>query len=588
LEIDPGISGIYHNLGVLYHDNGQLDNAEKYYRKALNLDPKSASTYFSLGNLLKINNKYKEAEESYLKSLLLNPNNAQVYFNLALIYSELNELYKAEEYYIKAINLNGNFTSAYYNLGQLYQESLHLDKAKYCYEQAIKTDTNYTQAYRNLGNILGDIGQFDQAEKYYAKALQTDPTKHDIYSNKLFKSNYNPDLSDEQLFNYYKEYENKFTKHLYKDDIKHNNSKILNRKLKIGYVSPDFRQHAVRNFLEPLLSNHNKKDFLVYLYSNSEKEDDITKNYKQYADQWLCIKDINDEDLSEKIKDDEIDILVDLAGHTKNNRLMLFAGKPAPVSMTWLGFGYTTGISAIDYFLTDNIHVPKKYDHLFAETPYRIKNPAFVYRPNKDMGDVSPLPYLSNGYITFGTLTRSIRINHKTIRAWSQVLKSVPNSKLIINSQNYKNQKAKDDLINKFQAYGIEKDRLDIGFDTPPWDILRKMDIGIDCFPHNSGTTLFETLYMGIPFITLEDKPALGRLGSSILHGLNKKEWIAKTESEYIEKLIKLASNVKELEHIRKNLREQMHQSPLMDEPGFTKRIENMYKDMFKKWIKQQ
>ena len=365
----------------------------------------------------------------------------------------------------------------------------------------------------------------------------------------------------------------------------HVNSRDVNKRLKVGYVSPDFRQHSVRHFLEPLLAHHDKRAVEVFAYAELALEDAMTARYRSYVDHWVPTVGLSDEALAERIRADGIDILLDLAGHTGHNRLGAFGRKPAPVSMSWMGFGYTTGLSAIDYLLTDAASAPEGSEALFAEQPWRLATPGYVFRPGDGMGEVSALPALDTGFVTFGTLTRSVRVNHRTVRVWSQILQRVPGARLVIDSGNYRDAQMRSTLLDKFSAHGIEPERLQIGFHSPPWDVLRGMDIGLDCFPHNSGTTLFESLYMGVPFVTLAGRPSVGRLGSSILHGVGHPEWIAHSEDEYVDLAVALASDLPRLAALRAGLRAQMKGSALMDEPGFARKVEAAYREMFSRWV---
>jgi predicted O-linked N-acetylglucosamine transferase (SPINDLY family) len=360
----------------------------------------------------------------------------------------------------------------------------------------------------------------------------------------------------------------------------------MHRRLKVGYVSPDFNVHSVGRFLEPLLAMHDKAAFEVHAYADLRREDDATARYRNVVDHWSPTLAMSDEALAEQIRADGIDILVDLAGHTTGNRLGVFARKPAPVSVSWLGYGYTTGLSAIDYFLTDETAVPEGDDALFSETPWRLATPGFAYRSAMGMGEVGALPALERGYITFGTLTRAVRLNHRTIRVWSAILSHLPNSRLVIDSRDFLDPAFCDELASRFADHGIERGRLDIGYHTPPWEVLQAMDIGLDCFPHNSGTTLFESLYMGVPFVTLAGRPSVGRLGSSVLEGVGRREWIASTEEDYVEKVLFLAADLAKLATVRGGLRQEMQASPLMDEAGFARKVETAYRAMWAKWAK--
>jgi predicted O-linked N-acetylglucosamine transferase (SPINDLY family) len=244
-------------------------------------------------------------------------------------------------------------------------------------------------------------------------------------------------------------------------------------------------------------------------------------------------------------------------------------------------------LKAIDYFLTDPITTPAESDHLFSEAPWRLPVVSFPYRPAEGMGEVGALPALRNGFVTFGTLTRSIRVNHHVIRVWSAILNKLPNAKLIINSKSFLDEQMQDAVAEKFSHYGISRDRLLIGFDSPPWEVVRQIDICLDCFPHNSGTTLVESLYMGVPYITLAGRPSVGRLGASILQAIGRSEWVAGTEEDYIDKAILLASDLANLSAIRAGLRDRLQCSELMNETNFAQNVEKAYGKMLVKWCRK-
>jgi predicted O-linked N-acetylglucosamine transferase (SPINDLY family) len=430
---------------------------------------------------------------------------------------------------------------------------------------------------------MQDQGRLREAEASYRRSLELRPDFR-TYVNFLFTMNYDPDKSAEDIYAAYGEFEEALAKPLYGAWRAHGNDRNVERRLKVGYVSPDFRRHSTRHFLLPLLAHHDRSRYEIVAYAELAKEDEITEQYRSHVDRWQPTNGLSDEALAEQVRADGIDILVDLAGHTSGNRLGVFARKPAPVSVSWLGYGYTTGVSAIDYLLTDEASAPLGSEPLFAEAPWRLATPGYVYRPAEGMGEVSPLPALQHGQVTLGTLTRSVRINHRVVRVWAEILKRLPEARLVIDSRNYQSSEMQDALAARFATHGIGRERLDIGFRSPPWDVLRSMDIGLDCFPHNSGTTLFESLYMGVPFVTLAGRPSVGRLGSSILEGVGHPEWIARSEEEYIEQAVALASDLPKLAGIRANLRQEMQASPLMDEVGFARKVEDAYRDMFKRW----
>ena len=472
------------------------------------------------------------------------------------------------------------------NLGAAWRKIGQLNEAATSYRRALAIQPNRGKTHYSLGNVLIDLGQFDAAVASYHRALEIQPDYVDAHSNLLFVQNYHPDKSAEEIFSAYREYEERFGAPLRASWRPHGNSRETSRRLMVGYVSPDFRNHSTRYYLEPLMAHHDKTAVEIYAYAELNRTDKVTARYQGYADHWIPTAGMTDEALAERIRADGIDILVDLAGHTAKNRLLVFARKPAPVSLSWLGFGYTTGLSAVDYLLMDAECAPRGSEGLFSEQPWHLATPGYVYRPAESMGPVNPLPALTRGYVTFGTLTRAVRINHRTIRAWSALLKRVTGARLVIDSRDFRSEAMKSALAEKFAAHGIERERLEIGCHSPPWDVLRGIDIGLDCFPHNSGTTLFETLYLGVPFVTLAGRPSVGRLGSSVLAGLGHSEWIARSEDEYVEIAAILAADLPRLAALRAGLRGEMLASPLMDEAGFARKVEAAFREMFGRWAR--
>lgn len=352
----------------------------------------------------------------------------------------------------------------------------------------------------------------------------------------------------------------------------------------MGYVSPDFCKHPCRHFIEPLLDHHDKSVVEVFAYAQVRVEDAVTARMKERVDHWVPTTGMSDAKLADRIRTDRIDILVDLAGHTHGNRLLVFARRPAPVSVTHLqGFGYSTGLSAIDWCLADALVAPEGSEHLFAERPWRISQ-CMVYRPAEGMGLVGSLPAERHGHVTFGTLTRPVRINHRTIRVWAEIMCRVPGSRLRMDSGAFRDAGLRRNLAEKFSARGVAEERLEMGFHSPPWDVLREIDIGLDCFPHNSATTLFESLYMGVPFVTLPERPSVGRLGASILTSAGQPEWIAASEHDYVLKAVALAADLPRLSEIRQRLRAELQASALMDEAGYVRVVEAAYREMWRNW----
>ena len=584
VALSPGDAEAHSNLGATFKALGHLQEAQASYQRALQIKPDYVQAHYNLGNTLQALGQLEQAEMSYRNALQLAQDFAPANFNLGNALKTQGRLDDAERSYLNAVRIKPDHAQAWCNLGATLQALGRLHDAEASYRRALHVQPDYADAYSNLGNTLGDLGKMDAAQASYQRALRIKPDHTEAFSNLLFALNYHPDKCAQEIFAAYNGFEQRFGQPHRGAWPAHSNPRAPYRRLKVGYVSPALRQHSSRHFLEPLLAQHDHSVVEVYAYAELAREDAVTARYKGYVDHWVPTRGMSDDALAQRIRDDGIDILVDVAGHTAGNRLQVFARKPAPVSLHWLDFGYTTGLSAIDYYLTDWPTVPAGSEALFSETPWRLDGPGLVYRPAESMGKAGPLPAAGQGFVTFGSLTRAVRINHHTVRIWAELLKRVPKARLVINSGDYRTAAMQDELANRFAAHGITRERLDIGHHSPPWDVLRQIDIGLDCFPHNSGTTLFESLYLGVPFVTLAGRPSVGTLGSAILHGVGHPEWITNSEAQYVAIAVTLAADLPKLAATRAGLRAEMQASPLMDEAGFARRVEAAYRGMFKAW----
>ena len=552
LALDLSDFNTLSNYGLALSGCGELVRAEILLRQAVHQRPGVKSAWFNLGIVLRAQARLEDAECAYRSAIVAGGDDINVLINLSVLLTDLNRLTEAEEHARKAIVVSAGSSTAYIQLGM----------------------------------VLKDQGRLVESVQVLRQAMALDPSRSACLSSLLFVANCIPDMDPYERFALYQEFDQRFGLLHRPSWTPHTNQRTAARRLRVGYVAPVFRTHSCLPFLEPLLAHHNHERVELFAYANNyELDDEVTDRYRSYFEHWCDARDLNDDQLSARIRADSIDVLIDIAGQTKGARLGVFARKPAPVSLHWLDSGYTTGVSAIDYYLTDEATVPMGREDLFAETPWRLPHSAFSYRPHTSMGAVSPLPALERGYITFGTLTRAVRLNARLITVWSQLLHRIPNSKLVINSQNFSQPDVCAVWAQHFADLGITADRLEIGFQSPPWNVLRGVDIALDCFPQNSGTTLIESLYMGLPFVTLAGTPSMGTLGASVLTGVGHPEWIAHSEDEYLDKLVALASDVPALAELRAGLRAQMQASPLMDEPGFAHDVENAYFAMFQHWI---
>lgn len=595
LAMMPNNKHVMSNLGNVLISMSCYGAAIDYLEQALQIQPDLVPACNNLGNAYRYAGRVTDAIKIYEHALKIAPDYAELIANLGVAYSQVQRYRDAIDCYDRALNLNPQLLPVYANRAEAFRLLGQLQDAIAACETALNQHLDIQEVWLVYGNALRDASRIDEAIEAYIRALSYQNLRNTsfnsaVYTSLLFCLNYQPDLSAELIYGVYQDYNVK-NGLPYRDHWRpFLNDQSLSRKLKIGYVSQSFYNHVCKHFLLPLIENHNHDNVEIYAYSNSVRDDEYTALYRNAVDHWIVTNAMSDDEMAERIRADGIDVLIDVAGHTSDNRLLVMARKPAPVSLHWLDFGYTTGLTAIDYYLTDHAGITEDCAQLFSEKLWPLDGPFFVYRPFgvNSMGEAGQLPAERNEYVTFGCLSRSIRINHKVIRIWAAILDAMPTARLIIDSGDFKDPQICEEMAARFAAYGIQRDRLDIGFHTPPWDVLRNIDISLDCFPHNSGMTLIESLYMGVPFITLAGRPSVGRLGASILTGAGHPEWIAYSEEEYAQKCVILAHDLPGLKHIRQNLRQELEQSLVMNEPAFARSVEAAYRQMWEIYCKGQ
>lgn len=582
----PDNPNVLNNLGYALTSLDRCAEAVVVLRRALEFDPKMVTAHNNLGNALRFIGDYPAALACFNNAITLEPDLPYLYNNLGLTYRALNQCGPAIESYQHALALNPDLVQVYPNLMEAYRHSGQVRQAIDCGKFALSLDQTIPEMWAAHGDALRDGGFLDEAIDAYIRAVSfrddAETTfNRKVYTNILFCLNYHPDLPPEVIYDAYRTYDQRFGLSLRAKWRPFEQQRDPKKRLKVGYVCQSYFNQVCRYFLIPLFEKHNRAEVEIFAYAQIPYEDEVTQVYKSLVDHWVPIRSLTDDQVVERIRADGIDILVDVSGHTNENRLIIFAQKPAPVSLHWLEYGYTTGLSAIDYFMTDRASVTAESAPYFSEKIWCLDGPAYVYRPDAELAVLNESPAAQTGIVTFGCLSRTTRINHRVVRIWAAILDAMPNSRLMINSADFKDPIVREEMASRFMRYGIERERLDIGYSTPSWEVLKHVDIGLDCFPHNSGTTLLETLYMGIPFVTLLERPSVGRIGASVLTGMGRTEWIASTEEEYAQKAIILAHDIEGLVQMRKTMRQEMQASLLMNEGAFARSVEKAYRQMW-------
>jgi protein O-GlcNAc transferase len=432
LAVNPDFAGAYGNLGTALNDQGKLDAAVECYRKALAINPEFAEAHYNLGIAFQQQVRLDAAVESYRKALAIKPDHAAAHDALGIVLQEQGKLDAAVESHRKALAINPYFAEAHYNLGIALQQQMKLDLAVDSYRKALAIKPDYAEAYSNLGNALKDQGKLDAALESYRKALSIKPNYADAHSNYLMTAQYGPDHSPAELFADHLAFAARFEAPLRAGWPSHDNNRDIQRRLKIGFVSGDLCIHPVGIFLECVLAHLDPQALDIVLYPTHSQVDALSRRLQAMGFAWESLVGISDEHAAQRIREDAIDILVDLSGHTGHNRLRLFARKPAPVQVTWLGYPATTGLQAMDYILCDRYAVPPSESGQFVETPWYLPNTYLCLSPLQDEVAIRAPPALTQGRVTFGSFNNLAKMNDAVVALWAQVLQAVPGSGLLL------------------------------------------------------------------------------------------------------------------------------------------------------------
>jgi len=590
IELKPDFAEAYNNLGILYLEMERPTQAIKAFQRYLKLQPNDAAALNNLGNVYYQQGQVTKATSCYRRSLQFNPAYAQTYYNLANALQETDKTDEAVWLYQRALQRNPNWPEAYNNLGTAYQNMGLLSEAIAAFQKAIAIQPGYTEAYNNLGIAYRNQGRIKASISCYRTALQTKPAYSECHSNLVFCLNYDPDASQKDIYAQSCQWWIQHGRSV-AGRLDHANNRDPDRRLKIGYVSADFRRHPVGFFFLPLVRAHDPGGFEVFCYTDLKQPDELTDQIKTAADHWCSTLGLSDNDMAEKIQADQLDILIDLAGHTAHNRLLVFASKPAPLQVNWLGYVNTTGLESMDYRITDNIVDPvEEGNYLHSEKIIRLQNGFFCFAPPQKSPPLGDLPARQRGHITFGSFNKLTKINKGVIALWSQIMHQLPGSRLRLMAKPLADAPTRDRYFTLFQANGIPSNRIEMITYTPSYyDYLNQyaqIDISLDPFPHNGHTTTCDSLWMGVPVITLHGDRYASRMGASILTRLKLEGFVAETKEAYLQKAVKLATNLDTLQELRAGMRKQITASPIYDAKRFAAEMESIYRGIWRGWCR--
>ncbi len=591
LALDPGDLDLLYNTGRVYKLMGAIDKAAIYYHKVLDINPDDAWTLNGLGNLQKELGKLEEATMCFRRAIALNPQFGKAYNNLANTCREQGRYDDALEYYRTALEIEPADPTIYANLGVARLDVGRASEAIASFQTALKLDPGHAGACRNLGNAYLAQGRVKAALNCYRDVLNRAPADADTHSNLLCGLNNAPGYSQSRLAESARDWWRRHGIGVKVND-RFNNPADPERRLKVGYVSPDFRQHSVSHFFKPMLTAHNRESVEVFCYANVVQPDRVTLDLQEWSDHWRDIAGWSDQSVFEQVVNDEIDILVDLAGHTSGNRLTVFARQPAPVQVTWLGYPNTTGVPAMHYRITDAVADPQgDADRYHTEALVRLPHGFLCYQPPEKCPDVAPTPALTSGQVTFGSFNNIAKINPDVIRVWAGVLRSVPGSKLLLKNKQLADESVRSRYRELFIRQGVSPDQLEmlpyVLSSSGHMAVYNQVDVALDTFPYNGTTTTCEALWMGVPVVTLCGERHAARVGASLLTYGGYPELIAESEDAYLEKAVGLVLDLKALDTLRQDMRPRLETSHLCNADGFASELEQIYRGFWLKWCRR-
>ncbi len=561
----------------------RFEDAAIAHRRALDLNPASAEAHYNLGCALAAGGQVKEAIDSYRRVLELRPDFIGAWNNLGIALLAIGKEQEAAGAFERVLQISPDHLEAWNNLGAALLATGKIDEAAVACERAVALAPTHAEAVNNLGNAYKEQGRLNPAIECFRRAVALNPRAPNLHSNLVYALNFLPEYGPADIRAEADCWHREHAAIFETTGTPHRNVASPERKLRVGYVSPNFNDHVVGRSIYPLLRGHDRQCFEVYCYSDTLRPDTLTEELRSFADVWRDTASLNDEEVAQAVRHDQIDILVDLTLHMGRNRLLVFARKPAPVQVTYLGYCGTTGLAAMDYRLSDPYFDPPETDlQAYREETVRLARTYWCYEPLEKTPEVSPLPALAAGHITFGCLNNFAKISELALDLWSQILKGVPDSHLFLHAPG---QTARARVTQRLAHWEIPADRLrfsdhqsrDRYFQT--W---QEIDIGLDPFPYGGGITTCDAIWMGVPVVTLSGQTSVGRGGRSILSNISLSDLVAETPRQYVELAVGLAADRPRLGELRSSLRARLEQSPLRDPQTFARDLEAAFRQMWR------
>jgi FkbM family methyltransferase len=611
-----------HSISICYFNLGRYDEAEEHAKIALDKKPEFFKGWLHLGSLYRAQAKLDDALKCFQKANAIDPKSASVAYRIGEIYSDQGDRNKAYELYDIATQIDKEYTEAWLAMAQVERQRKHYAEAEECiyevlnqnpknlaarvelgehfkhtgnYEKAISLYEKLVQQYPKMGEIrinyalcLQELGSFDESEKHYMIAFEDQPESFESLSNYLMGVHYNPDRTKEEIFEEHKLWDQHFAPQEKQErPVPYNTSR--NKTLKLGFISGGFRMHPVGWMITKALENLPKNQFEVYCYTTNNIYDRVTKQIHKVSDKWKSVIGYNDAVIARMIKEDEIDILVELSGHSADTRLKTVALEPAPIIVKWVGGLFnTTGLKSVDYLITDHYETPAGEEKFYTEKLVRMPDDYVTFMPPEYAPEVGELPVVKNGYITFGCFNNPTKVNDEILMKWAGIMKDLPSSRLFLKSKQYDTEALRDRIIQTMEQNGVEADRIRFEGLSPHNELLdryNEVDIALDPWPYSGGLTTCEALWMGVPVVTKPGPTFAGRHSTTHLSNAGLPELVTNSWDAYRKKVVELASDTKRLAELRSSLREQVTNSPIYDGERFGAHLSSALRQIWHQWV---
>jgi protein O-GlcNAc transferase len=589
LKLRPNNPDVLNNVGALYLTLKQLDEAEARIRRALKLRPGYTEALNNLGNVMVARRRWDEAVTLLTQVVQQAPDYSNGWINLGHALKGSERFQEACAAYERFLALSPGLPAGLMGLGDALQGRGEYQRALACYEQAHGDPALVLDLHERRASALLRLGRLRDAEDVYRRYLEIDPAAARVHSELIFTLDLR-EGAEAEAWHERQRWNAHFGPRPGATRAPHTNRPDPDRPLRVGYVSADFRQHSAGFGILPILRAHDHSRVTVICYSGVTKRDDLTEQFRSLADVWHDVHDLSDDALEALIRADEIDILVDLSGHSAGNRLPVFAREPAPAQVTAWGYATGTGLETMHYFLADPVVVPPEAHDFYVEEIVNLPS-LICYESPDGLPPVVAPPAVARGYVTFGAFNRPEKISPSVRDVWAAILARLPDARLLLKSGRLIDDPTNHQIVDHLVARGIDRDRIELLGNTQHLEHLvahGEIDILLDTFPHGGGITSIEALLMGVPVVTLLGERVAGRLAASFLTTLGLDDLIARTPDEYLEIAARLAGDLERLTHERATLRERLLATPIANGRRYTEALEGAYRQVWQRWCHQQ